>query len=184
MDLSYRRAWSRDEVRAARTFFLDNWRPASEAVPGLCVDTTSQDALDAVSEDLPGEVVYHAAFYRDEIVAVHCLRDLASEDHDLMAEDSRLRGARWWIVGYGSNPAYEPIALYWNMMQTVARDVMDEGDQWVAQQPVGRVVQYLLTLPWVDYADEPYYTENGTHVCHVFGTAGVPRALRDVSFII
>lgn len=179
MALTYTRAWSRQQQRDARNFFLDRHLPVDPQVPGLCEGTTREDAA-AVIDDM---TIYYAAYDGDKIVAVHCLKDLNEfGDRSNWHPDHYLFDVRWQIVGYASDPAYDPHALFWNMMQGLRQDIMEPGDKWNCQQTPGPATDYLLSLPWTDYADEPKLTANDNIVVEIYGTrADEPSPLLDVA---
>ena len=174
MALTYKRCWSRQQIRDAKAFIIAHAESIADNIPGFCDQATTNEAMALMS---PEHLIYTVACDGDAVVAVHAVQEYRGEREP----GHKYEGITWGVAVYTADPTYDHIPLFWNMMQLLARDVMAEGDGWATTVAAGPAVEYLLTLPWADRAGEPQVDDRGVAMQTVFGVAQTPRAMVEVA---
>jgi hypothetical protein len=160
--ITYGRARTRAEIREAKKAFVNT--------AYFCENVVNQESTISAK----GDREYVLAFDDDKIIAVCILR---RTDHENYNPNPEVADFEWEIITYGSDPEYDQVALYYNMMQAVVEHVMGPGVTWFTSIEDGPMVGYTLTFPWADSA-VPLGSSNFVRIS---GTTVEPNPYLEVS---
>lgn len=135
MALTYERCWSREEIRDAKRFSLDNFRrPTPDAIG--CAEDMTRVYFEAqyAREDLIWVTAKNEA---GEIAAAYCVQPHAEA----------MTGCFLRIISLAVSPAYQPDPLYFNMNVALRYLIPwpgpDAANTWYAVFPYSAALTYI-----------------------------------------